>query len=140
MECSGAVYFGSADDVPGGSGGSGGSFYQRTTFLHASFSSFSRSLPQQHHGEQSLVQVEEPSPTLATLHPCRYVSLLFAPSSCWMRIAHGKSPSLLTIPLLGHDLAGNTFWEFKDVVNANRYRRIVKFDPKTHYGDVQVSR
>lgn len=57
-----------------------------------------------------------------------------------MRIAQGKSPILLTIPLLGHDLAGNTFWEFKDVVNASRYRRIVKFDPKTHYGDVQVTR
>ncbi|CEO60002.1 hypothetical protein PMG11_04646 [Penicillium brasilianum] len=41
--------------------------------------------------------------------------------------------------LVGHDLAGNTFWEFKDVVNASRYRRIVKFDPKTHYGDVQVT-
>ena len=25
-------------------------------------------------------------------------------------------------------------------MNANRYRRIVKFDPKTHYGDVQVTR
>ncbi|KAJ5569981.1 uncharacterized protein N7459_009411 [Penicillium hispanicum] len=41
--------------------------------------------------------------------------------------------------LVGNDLAGNTFWEFKDVMNANRYRRIVKFDPKTHYGDVQVT-
>lgn len=42
--------------------------------------------------------------------------------------------------LPGQDLAGNTFWEFKDVINANRFRRIVKFDPKTHYGDVQVTR
>lgn len=41
---------------------------------------------------------------------------------------------------LGQDLAGNTFWEFKDVANANRFRRIVKFDPKTHFGDVQVTR
>ncbi|KAJ5454514.1 NADH:ubiquinone oxidoreductase17.2kDa subunit [Penicillium daleae] len=41
--------------------------------------------------------------------------------------------------LVGHDLAGNTFWEFKDVANATRFRRIVKFDPKTHYGDVQVT-
>ncbi|KAJ5172956.1 NADH:ubiquinone oxidoreductase 17.2kDa subunit [Penicillium capsulatum] len=41
--------------------------------------------------------------------------------------------------MVGQDLAGNTFWEFKDVANANRFRRIVKFDPKTHYGDVQVT-
>lgn len=57
-----------------------------------------------------------------------------------MHIALGSSPISLTIPLLGQDLAGNTFWEFKDVANANRYRRIVKFDPKTHFGDVQVTR
>ncbi|KAJ5567597.1 hypothetical protein N7535_006903 [Penicillium sp. DV-2018c] len=42
--------------------------------------------------------------------------------------------------LVGEDLSGNTFWEFKDVLNASRYRRIVRFDPKTHYSDVQVTR
>ncbi|KAB8224664.1 hypothetical protein BDV33DRAFT_165148 [Aspergillus novoparasiticus] len=41
--------------------------------------------------------------------------------------------------LVGTDLSGNTFWEFKDALNAARYRRIVKFNPKTHYADVQVS-
>ncbi|OJJ49260.1 hypothetical protein ASPZODRAFT_61205 [Penicilliopsis zonata CBS 506.65] len=41
--------------------------------------------------------------------------------------------------LVGSDLAGNTFWEFKDALNSHRFRRIVKFDPKTHYGDVKVS-
>lgn len=41
---------------------------------------------------------------------------------------------------LGEDLAGNTFWEFKDVMNAARFRRIVRFDPKTHFSDVQVTR
>ncbi|KAF9891971.1 hypothetical protein FE257_002935 [Aspergillus nanangensis] len=41
--------------------------------------------------------------------------------------------------LVGSDLKGNTYWEFKDALNANRFRRIVKFDPKTHYSDVQVS-
>ncbi|CAI7666109.1 unnamed protein product [Penicillium glandicola] len=41
--------------------------------------------------------------------------------------------------LVGEDLAGNTFWEFKDVLNASRYRRIVRFDPKTHFSDVQVT-
>lgn len=47
---------------------------------------------------------------------------------------------MLSRHLSGQDLAGNTFWEFKDQLNAGRFRRIVKFDPKTHYGDVQVSR
>ncbi|EKV07111.1 hypothetical protein PDIG_73850 [Penicillium digitatum PHI26] len=42
--------------------------------------------------------------------------------------------------LVGEDLAGNTFWEFKDVMNAARFRRIVRFDPKTHYSDVKVTR
>ncbi|KAJ5295953.1 hypothetical protein PENANT_c001G11023 [Penicillium antarcticum] len=41
--------------------------------------------------------------------------------------------------LVGQDLAGNTFWEFKDVLNANRWRRIVRYDPKTHFSDVQVT-
>ncbi|PWY76755.1 hypothetical protein BO83DRAFT_358062 [Aspergillus eucalypticola CBS 122712] len=41
--------------------------------------------------------------------------------------------------LVGTDLHGNTFWEFKDQLNAGRFRRIVKTDPKTHLADVQVS-
>ncbi|KAJ5217110.1 hypothetical protein N7468_010118 [Penicillium chermesinum] len=41
--------------------------------------------------------------------------------------------------LVGQDLSGNTFWEFKDALNAGRWRRIVKFHPKTHYSDVKVS-
>ncbi|KAL1955948.1 hypothetical protein VTO42DRAFT_7933 [Malbranchea cinnamomea] len=41
--------------------------------------------------------------------------------------------------LVGQDLAGNTFWEFKDAANAGRYRRIVKPNPKLHYADLQVS-
>ena len=46
----------------------------------------------------------------------------------------------LDVFVTGTDLSGNTFWEFKDALNAARYRRIVKFNPKTHYADVQVSR
>ncbi|EAU36480.1 predicted protein [Aspergillus terreus NIH2624] len=41
--------------------------------------------------------------------------------------------------LVGTDLSGNTYWEFKDSLNAGRFRRIVKFHPKTHYADVQVT-
>ncbi|KAF2092139.1 hypothetical protein K490DRAFT_31916 [Saccharata proteae CBS 121410] len=41
--------------------------------------------------------------------------------------------------LRGVDLAGNTFWEFKDQINANRLRRIVKYNPKAHYADVKLT-
>ena len=40
----------------------------------------------------------------------------------------------------GQDLSGNTFWEFRDALNSNRNRRIVKYSPKTHYGDVKLTR
>ncbi|MCJ1257203.1 hypothetical protein MMC24_005028 [Lignoscripta atroalba] len=39
----------------------------------------------------------------------------------------------------GADLAGNTFWEFKDTISSNRMRRIVQYSPKTHYADIQIS-
>ncbi|GAM82660.1 hypothetical protein ANO11243_006420 [Dothideomycetidae sp. 11243] len=39
----------------------------------------------------------------------------------------------------GYDLAGNTFWEFKDQLNANRLRRIVKYSRKTHHADVLIT-
>jgi NADH dehydrogenase [ubiquinone] 1 alpha subcomplex assembly factor 2 len=42
--------------------------------------------------------------------------------------------------LTGQDLLGNTFWEFKDALNANRFRRIVKYNNKIHYGDVSMTR
>lgn len=41
--------------------------------------------------------------------------------------------------VVGQDLSGNTFWEFRDALNANRNRRIVKYNPKTHYGDVKIT-
>ncbi|PIA88911.1 NADH-ubiquinone oxidoreductase assembly factor N7BML [Cercospora beticola] len=42
--------------------------------------------------------------------------------------------------LVGFDLSGNTFWEFKDALNAGRMRRIVKYSNKTpHYSDVKVT-
>jgi len=42
--------------------------------------------------------------------------------------------------LAGADLAGNTFWEFKDALNSNRFRRIVKYPRQTHYSEVKISR
>ena len=39
----------------------------------------------------------------------------------------------------GQDLEGNTFWEFKDQLNHNRLRRIVKYRGRTYHSDVQVS-
>ncbi|KAF3491779.1 uncharacterized protein GIQ15_01296 [Arthroderma uncinatum] len=41
--------------------------------------------------------------------------------------------------LVGNDLAGNTYWEFKDALKPGRFRRIVKASPKIHYADVKVS-
>ncbi|KAF2468449.1 uncharacterized protein BDR25DRAFT_335316 [Lindgomyces ingoldianus] len=40
--------------------------------------------------------------------------------------------------LVGFDLQGNTFWEFKDALHSNRNRRIVKYSRWTHYSDVNV--
>ncbi|OQE24551.1 hypothetical protein PENSTE_c007G07294 [Penicillium steckii] len=41
--------------------------------------------------------------------------------------------------LAGVDLSGNTFWEYKDDLNATRWRRMLKPDPKMHLSDVQVT-
>ncbi|KAF2737025.1 hypothetical protein EJ04DRAFT_488716 [Polyplosphaeria fusca] len=40
--------------------------------------------------------------------------------------------------LVGFDLEGNTYWEFKDALHSLRTRRIVKYGRGTHHGDVQV--
>ena len=37
------------------------------------------------------------------------------------------------------DLSGNTFWEFKDAINAQRMRRIVRYNPRAHYSDIKIS-
>ncbi|EEH36568.1 hypothetical protein PAAG_06986 [Paracoccidioides lutzii Pb01] len=59
-------------------------------------------------------------------------------NSLWFKWKSLKLPWRRTF-LAGSDLAGNTFWEFKDALNAKRLRRIVKFNPKTHLADVKVS-
>ncbi|KAF1911498.1 hypothetical protein BDU57DRAFT_461806 [Ampelomyces quisqualis] len=41
--------------------------------------------------------------------------------------------------LVGFDLQGNTFWEFKDQLHALRNRRIAKYHRSTHYSEVNVS-
>nr|POF01273.1 nadh-ubiquinone oxidoreductase assembly factor n7bml [Quercus suber] len=47
--------------------------------------------------------------------------------------------------LVGADLMGNTFWEFKDALNSNRLRRIVKYSSggfrgrRMDYADVKIS-
>ncbi|KAA6413796.1 MAG: NADH:ubiquinone subunit [Lasallia pustulata] len=41
--------------------------------------------------------------------------------------------------LAGSDLLGNTFWEFKDSLNANRFRRIVNYNPRAHYSDIHIT-
>ncbi|PLB40087.1 uncharacterized protein BDW47DRAFT_5778 [Aspergillus candidus] len=59
-------------------------------------------------------------------------------SSLWFKWKSLRLPWRKSF-LVGQDLRGNTFWEFKDALNAGRFRRIVKFDPKTHFADVQVT-
>ncbi|PSK60697.1 putative NADH ubiquinone oxidoreductase subunit NDUFA12 [Elsinoe australis] len=59
-------------------------------------------------------------------------------SRLWFRWKSLKLPWRRQV-LMGYDLAGNTFWEFKDALNANRLRRIVKYPRATHYADVKVS-
>ncbi|KAK0933636.1 hypothetical protein LTR29_014808 [Friedmanniomyces endolithicus] len=41
--------------------------------------------------------------------------------------------------LVGADLAGNTYWIFKDALHANRWRRIVRYSSKVHLSDVKVT-
>ncbi|KAH7135197.1 hypothetical protein B0J11DRAFT_154719 [Dendryphion nanum] len=40
--------------------------------------------------------------------------------------------------LVGYDLEGNTFWEFQDALNSNRFRRIVEYSRSTYHSDVNV--
>jgi hypothetical protein len=71
--------------------------------------------------------------------PWRKMRVVGESSYCCRRFMRLDS-STFADQLPGQDLAGNTFWVFKDVANANRLRRIVKFDPRTHYDEVQVTR
>ncbi|MCJ1290853.1 hypothetical protein MMC34_002395 [Xylographa carneopallida] len=41
--------------------------------------------------------------------------------------------------LVGSDLSGNTFWEFKDSLTAGRLRRIAEADHRIHYSDIKLS-
>lgn len=43
--------------------------------------------------------------------------------------------------LVGLDLQGNTFWEFRDTLSShkNRMRRIVKYPPTVQYSDLDIS-
>ena len=41
--------------------------------------------------------------------------------------------------IVGQDLAGNTYWEFKNAMKSDHMRRIVKGSRKLHHSDVQIS-
>ncbi|KAG9248656.1 hypothetical protein BJ878DRAFT_326387 [Calycina marina] len=43
--------------------------------------------------------------------------------------------------LIGLDLQGNTFWEFRDTLSStqHRMRRIVHYPRETHYSDIRIS-
>jgi hypothetical protein len=80
-----------------------------------------------------MVQLENEALSLETEHPQRYVDRSIAPI-IWPVARHRSNKAS------GYDLQGNTFWEFKDALNAGRQRRIVKYNSWTHHGDVKVPR
>jgi len=43
--------------------------------------------------------------------------------------------------LVGLDLQGNTFWEFRDTLSSHKHRmrRIVQYRASTHYSDIKIS-
>ncbi|KAJ9495168.1 hypothetical protein LTR99_001867 [Exophiala xenobiotica] len=41
--------------------------------------------------------------------------------------------------LVGQDLVGNTYWEFRDALNHNRWRRMVRANRTVSHADVQIS-
>lgn len=41
--------------------------------------------------------------------------------------------------IVGQDLAGNTYWEFRNAMKSDHMRRIVKGARKLHHSDVQIS-
>lgn len=79
-----------------------------------------------------MVQVEESSAAVAKILLGRY-----APRPQLRDEEPGRRPLTL---FTGADLAGNTYWEFKDALNSGRMRRIVKYNPRTHYADVRITR
>lgn len=72
--------------------------------------------------------MEDAAPALAQEVPCRYVQHLETPRE-----------AALTDVFPGQDLHGNTYWEFKDALNHNRWRRMVQGRRRTPLSDVQVS-
>lgn len=76
-----------------------------------------------------MVQVESPKTPLEEILGSWFVYIA-------LEIAKNSTNILRS----GQDLSGNTFWEFRDALNANRNRRIVKYNPKAHYGDVKITR
>jgi NADH dehydrogenase [ubiquinone] 1 alpha subcomplex assembly factor 2 len=53
---------------------------------------------------------------------------------------HCKAVKDSHVVYLGFDLHGNTFWEFKDTVRSDRWRRIARQPRTVDYADIQISR
>lgn len=75
-----------------------------------------------------MVELESLKVTMENEVLCRQVNL-------------GPCGESLVLTRSGFDLSGNTFWEFKDSLNANNYRmrRIVEYPRSTQLSDVKVS-
>jgi hypothetical protein len=96
--------------------------------------------------EATVVEVEEPQIALEEEMARRYVPITF-------KVLLKLDAAIRYIPavarlnavvdakaIAGLDLKGNTFWEFKDALNANRLRRIVHYNSKAHHADIKISR
>lgn len=90
--------------------------------------------------------VEEPQTALEEEMACRYVAItLIATMKLDAAIRSIAAPfGIIAVgdpnTIAGFDLAGNTFWEFKDALNANRLRRIVHYNRNAHHADIKISR
>jgi NADH dehydrogenase [ubiquinone] 1 alpha subcomplex assembly factor 2 len=66
------------------------------------------------------------------------VIIMGALADLWLRWKALRLPWRKTF-LVGKDLQGHTYWEFKDPLNQGRYRRIVHYNRSTPYSEVSLS-
>lgn len=78
---------------------------------------------------------------------CRYVQFAFGFAEFTSAVYVLPDATKIWSPVLnmntstGMDLNGNTFWEFKDSLESNRFRRIAQaHDPRVPYADLKISR
>jgi NADH dehydrogenase [ubiquinone] 1 alpha subcomplex assembly factor 2 len=81
--------------------------------------------------QRAVAEMEDAEAAMAQDISCWYVNLPTSESITALA-------SFSSLRNAGQDLQGNTFWEFKDKLNAQRLRRIVRYPRSTHYADVKI--